>query len=77
MRWGMAIEQKRCVGCNECVLACKAEHFLPPGIFWNRVLIGESGKYPTVTKLIFNVRCNRAARFSLAADRISPCVMFR
>ena len=43
-RWGMAIELKRCVGCNECVLACKSEHFLPPGIFWNRVLIGESGK---------------------------------
>jgi len=61
MRWGMAIEQKRCVGCYECVLACKAEHFLPPDIFWNRVLIGESGKYPNVTKLIYNVRCNHCA----------------
>lgn len=61
MRWGMAIEQKRCIGCYECVLACKAEHFLPPEIFWNRVLIGEKGKYPTVTKLIFNVRCNQCA----------------
>jgi len=61
MRWGMAIELKRCVGCYECVLACKAEHFLPPDIFWNRVLIGESGKYPTVTKLIYNVRCNQCA----------------
>jgi phenylacetyl-CoA:acceptor oxidoreductase subunit 1 len=61
MRWGMAIELKRCVGCYECVLACKAEHFLPPEIFWNRVLIGESGKYPTVTKLIYNVRCNQCA----------------
>ena len=39
MRWGMAIEQKRCIGCYECVLACKAEHFLPPEIFWNRVLM--------------------------------------
>jgi Fe-S-cluster-containing dehydrogenase component len=61
MRWGMAIEQKRCVGCYECVLACKAEHFLPPEVFWNRVLIGEKGKYPAVTKLIFNVRCNQCA----------------
>jgi Fe-S-cluster-containing dehydrogenase component len=58
MRWGMAIELKRCVGCYECVLACKAEHFLPPEIFWNRVLIGEQGKYPSVTKLIYSVRCN-------------------
>jgi phenylacetyl-CoA:acceptor oxidoreductase subunit 1 len=61
MRWGMAIELKRCIGCYECVLACKAEHFLPPEIFWNRVLIGESGKYPTVTKLIYSVRCNHCA----------------
>jgi phenylacetyl-CoA:acceptor oxidoreductase subunit 1 len=61
MRWGMAIEQKRCIGCYECVLACKAEHFLPPEIFWNRVLIGEKGKYPTVTKLIYSVRCNQCA----------------
>jgi phenylacetyl-CoA:acceptor oxidoreductase subunit 1 len=61
MRWGMAIELKRCIGCYECVLACKAEHFLPPDIFWNRVLIGESGKYPTVTKLIYNIRCNQCA----------------
>jgi len=61
MRWGMAIEQKRCIGCYECVLACKAEHFLPPEIFWNRVLIGERGKYPSVTKLIYSVRCNQCA----------------
>ncbi len=59
MRWGMAIELKRCIGCNACVLACKAEHFLPPGIFWNRILIGEKGKYPHVSKLIFSVRCNQ------------------
>jgi len=61
MRWGMAIELKRCIGCNACVLACKAEHFLPPQMFWNRVLIGEKGKYPQVTKLIYSVRCNHCA----------------
>ena len=61
MRWGMAIELKRCIGCNACVLACKAEHFLPPQIFWNRVLIGEKGKYPAVSKLIYSVRCNHCA----------------
>ncbi|MCR4393864.1 MAG: (4Fe-4S)-binding protein, partial [Dehalococcoidales bacterium] len=61
MRWGMAIELKRCIGCYACVLACKAEHFLPPDIFWNRVLIGEKGKYPTVSKIILSVRCNQCA----------------
>ena len=59
MRWGMVIEQKRCIGCNACTLACKAEHFLPPEILWNRVLISETGKSPTVNKLIYSIRCNQ------------------
>ncbi len=59
MRWGMAIEMKKCIGCNACVLACKAEHFLPPDIFWSRVLISETGVYPAVTKLIYPIRCNQ------------------
>jgi molybdopterin-containing oxidoreductase family iron-sulfur binding subunit len=61
MRWGLAIEMKRCIGCNACVLACKAEHFVPPDIFWNRIIIGEKGKYPHVSKLIYSVRCNHCA----------------
>jgi len=40
------------------MIACKQEHFLPPEIFWARVLIGEAGKYPTVCKLIYPVLCN-------------------
>jgi len=58
MRWGMVIDLKKCIGCWNCVLSCKAEHFLPPGIFWCRVLISETGKYPLVTKHILPVRCN-------------------
>ncbi len=59
MKWGMAIDTRRCIGCSSCVLACKAEHFLPPDIFWNRVLISETGVYPAVTKVIYPVRCNQ------------------
>lgn len=58
MRWGMVIDLSRCVGCYGCVIACKQEHFLPRGMFWNRVLIGESGEYPMVTKQIYPVQCN-------------------
>ncbi len=58
MRWGVAIDLTKCVGCYGCVVACKQEHFLPPGIFWNRVLISETGDYPVVTKQMYPVQCN-------------------
>ena len=57
-RWGMVINLNRCIGCYACMLACKQEHFLPPDIFWGRVLVGEAGKYPTVSKQTYPVLCN-------------------
>jgi len=61
MRWGMVIDLKRCIGCYACTLACKAEHFLPPGIFWNRVIISETGTFPAARKLILPVLCNHCS----------------
>jgi Fe-S-cluster-containing dehydrogenase component len=58
MRWGMVIDLKKCVGCYSCVVSCKEEHFLPPGIFFNKVLITHVGKYPAVTKEILPILCN-------------------
>ena len=66
MRWGMAIDLKKCVGCYACQVACKQEHFLPTGIFWSRVVQGESGKYPAVIKLVYPVLCNHCSE--------APCV---
>ncbi len=57
-RWGMVIDLKRCVGCYACMIACKQEHFLPPDIVWCRLVIGETGKYPAVTKQMYPVLCN-------------------
>jgi len=57
-RWGMVIDLRRCVGCYACMVSCKQDHFLPPNIFWNRLVIGETGKYPTVTKQLYPVLCN-------------------
>lgn len=65
-RWGMVIDVKRCIACWGCSISCKEEHFLPPGVFWNRVLIGESGRYPTSRKLIYPVLCNHC--------QDAPCV---
>ena len=58
MNWGMVIDLVKCIGCYSCMIACKEEHFLPPEMFWCRVLIGETGKYPAVSKQIFPVGCN-------------------
>lgn len=58
MRWGMVIDTNRCIGCYACMIACKEEHFLPPEVFFSRLLIGEEGKYPNVKKINFPVLCN-------------------
>ncbi|MCX5803897.1 MAG: 4Fe-4S dicluster domain-containing protein [Proteobacteria bacterium] len=57
-RWGMVINLNKCIGCYACMLACKQEHFLPPNMFWARVLVGELGKFPAVRKQIYPVLCN-------------------
>lgn len=57
-KWGMVIDLQRCIGCWGCTVACKQKNFLPPGVFWNRLIISESGKYPIVSKRIFPVLCN-------------------
>jgi len=61
VRWGMAVDLRRCIGCNACVLACKAENGTPPGIFWMRVLEKEEGRYPFARRLFFPLRCNHCA----------------
>jgi Fe-S-cluster-containing dehydrogenase component len=57
-RWGMVINLHTCIGCYNCMISCKQEHFLPPGIFFSRVLVGEMGTYPSVLKLVYPVLCN-------------------
>jgi Fe-S-cluster-containing dehydrogenase component len=56
--WAMVIDLRKCIGCYSCMISCKQEHFLPPGMFWSRVVISETGTYPTVTKQMYPVGCN-------------------
>lgn len=57
MRLGWVIDQKLCIGCNTCVLACKAEKGTPPYIFYNKVLETEHGTYPTARRIFVPTRC--------------------
>jgi molybdopterin-containing oxidoreductase family iron-sulfur binding subunit len=65
-RWGMAIDLKRCTGCQSCTMACKAENGTPPGVFWMRVLEKEEGTYPLAYTVYFPIRCNHCSE--------PPCV---
>ncbi|MFH1350033.1 MAG: 4Fe-4S dicluster domain-containing protein [Pseudomonadota bacterium] len=58
-RWGMVIDLKKCIGCYSCMITCKQEHFLPPNIFWSRLVIRETGEYPQVSKQAYPVLCNQ------------------
>lgn len=53
-RYGMVIDEARCVACNRCAMACKVEHNLPNDVLWNRAttvggegFLTPGGEYPT------------------------------
>ncbi len=56
-RYGMVIDLLRCIGCQACTVACKAENSSKPGIFWNRVLDEEFGEYPAVRRMFLPRPC--------------------
>ena len=66
VRWGVAVDLKRCVGCQSCTMACKAENATPPGIFWTRVIEKEEGTYPFAYTVYMHLRCNHCSE--------PPCV---
>ena len=58
MRYGMVINLIKCIACYGCTVRCIEEHFLPPDMLWNRVLISETGVSPDAIKHIYPVLCN-------------------
>lgn len=68
VRYGLLIDVKKCVGCYNCVLACKDEHCgneYPgysaeqpmTGHFWMKIVERERGRFPKVKMAFIPVLC--------------------
>jgi len=65
-RYAMAVDTRRCVGCNACVIACKTENALPSGVFRDWITTEVHGTFPGLTMEIRSERCNHCSD--------TPCV---
>ncbi|MBB1092549.1 4Fe-4S dicluster domain-containing protein [Rhodopseudomonas palustris] len=65
-RYVMAIDLRRCVGCQTCTAACKSANATAPGVQWRRVLDQETGEFPDVRRTFLPVACMHCAN--------PPCV---
>lgn len=64
--YGFVIDNRRCIGCHACTVACKSEHGDPIGINKTWVSYIEKGVYPDVGREFHVMRCNHCAD--------APCV---
>ena len=58
MRRVMVIDESRCVGCEACVVACKNENAVPPGLYRDWVVQELRGEFPELELSIRSERCN-------------------
>ncbi len=66
MKYGFAIDQRTCIGCHACTVACKTEHQIPVGQFRTWVKYVDSGTFPDSTRDFGVMRCNHCTD--------APCV---
>jgi Fe-S-cluster-containing dehydrogenase component len=57
-RYGMAIDTRKCVGCMDCVVACKTENQVPEGFNRDWVTTEAGGRFPAIHLEIRSERCN-------------------
>jgi Fe-S-cluster-containing dehydrogenase component len=65
-RYAMAVDTRRCVGCEACVLACKAENGVPLTSFRDWIVSETRGTYPNLEMEIRSERCEHCSD--------APCV---
>lgn len=55
--WGMLVDLHRCIGCQACTVACKAENDVPLGTFRRRVRTVMTGKFPDARRHFIPISC--------------------
>ncbi len=57
-RFAMVMDLDKCIGCNACSVACKAENGVALGGFRTRVLEKETEEYPNTKRFFLPMMCN-------------------
>jgi Fe-S-cluster-containing dehydrogenase component/formate-dependent nitrite reductase membrane component NrfD len=55
---GFVIDNRKCIGCHACTVACKSEHQVPIGVDRTWVKYVEKGTFPNNRRLFTVMRCN-------------------
>jgi len=66
MRYGFVIDQRKCIGCHACTVACKEENQVPLGVNRTWVKYIEKGTFPDTRRYFSVLRCNHCDQ--------APCV---
>jgi ferredoxin len=66
VRYGFIIDQRKCIGCHACTVACKEENPAPLGVNRTWVKYIEKGTFPDTRRYFTVMRCNHCDN--------APCV---
>jgi Fe-S-cluster-containing dehydrogenase component/formate-dependent nitrite reductase membrane component NrfD len=67
VRYGFVIDQRKCIGCHACTVACKEENQVPLGVNRTWVKYIEKGTFPDTRRYFSVLRCNHCDN--------APCVI--
>ncbi len=66
-RNAIVVDLNRCIGCYACEIACKQEHDVPLGEYWNKVYTdGPQGTHPHITQYWLPTMCQQCEN--------APCI---
>ncbi len=66
MKYGFIVDNRKCIGCHACTVACKTENYVPLGVNRTWVKYVERGVFPNTRRVFQVTRCNHCEK--------PPCV---